>query len=690
MKSLLASLIFLACVLSGLSQSQSIVQLNVYAGTQRNEIAATSGVTNFWPDNSNSIWNSIAVMFTQNIISVTNSTILNVVAASSNVTVGITTRTAYVSVNGISNVVASGDIISGTTGGVTYLTGTGLTGAVFSGNASGAVTGSVLYVAGMGLTGAVFSGSASGTVTGSVLYVNGSTNPPVALTTNVFYVDADRGNDSTAVRGRYDLPWRTVEAAGHTANGNTRNIVWVRPGVYTLTNSAFPSSTTAPPAFHLEPGVLIQLTSSAAWAGFPAQAGTTTKTVITGNGVLSDYGRTNASARILSIAGAGVDVTCDAMFLAGHSSINNSITYGPSIIRCRQFFSSNNSGDVNVILVNLSSTVTSDIDIISDTIGTHLGWSSGGVIWSDTPRVSWFSAGSGYQGRARWRTRFINTGYGIGSLSDGGHFHADIAYIGGHSNFSGSALSSIIGIPGGAFNYVGWTFGSYYQRYGGVGDFRPYVNNQMIHFKADNFVSFSSNGLFTVFLEHSGNGTYTGATNAVLVEADNFLATAAPHVFSAASEFATSTLYTRFTRGLFPRVFLRRAEDASPFNIRVTVLDSDLVQSSWTNGEAVFRLDLASSSYSNTNGPAGYWRNNQLELVNSRVRSFGTNSHITCLSSNNNVILRNSFLLGTNPVSMSTGGFESNNVFSYGGWLQGTTQAGWNVNGVLNIEPTLR
>jgi hypothetical protein len=511
----------------------------------------------------------------------------------------------------------------------------------------------------------------------------------VTVTTNLFFVDPSVGNDATAQRGRVDLPWRTVEAAGHAASGYNSNVVWVRPGRYTLTNSAYPSSTTAPPMFWLDSGVHLGITSSATWAMFPAQSGTTHKTIIRGHGVLSDYGRTNTSGRVMTLAGNGVDVEVAELRLAGSNSINNTITYGGSRIRAGLITSSNNSGDVNVYLLGFGNTVTSDIDVDIDVWGTPPTW--GGTLFATTPRVQFITAGSGYNGQVRARAKLVNTGFGIGHLSDGAMFHADHAYVGGFTGFVGAACSSIIGIPGGAFDHTAWSFGSYNQMYGSATDFRPYVQGQTITLTADSFVSFTSNTVFGAFLEHAGNGTYTGATNSVIITARRFLAPNASTVFYVSSEFSTSTLYARLTRADFPQKFLRRAEDANPFNIRVVIEDSELVQLPWTNAAPVFDLGLVEpSSYTNTNGPAGSWRNNKLELKGTRVTAFGTNLHINCLTSNNNVVLRNSFLLGTNPIAMSTGGFVSNNVFSYGGWIQGQTNAGWNVNGVLNIDPTLR
>lgn len=83
---------------------------------------------------------------------------------------------------------------------------------------------------------------------------SGSSYTPPTTWQNVAWVDQIRGNDSTALLGRPDIPYRTISGASSsalTAGGNW--LVHIRAGTYTDTG-LLPGNATTNIAYHYDPG----------------------------------------------------------------------------------------------------------------------------------------------------------------------------------------------------------------------------------------------------------------------------------------------------------------------------------------------------------------------------------------------------------------------------------------------------
>jgi hypothetical protein len=138
------------------------------------------------------------------------------------------------------------------------------------------------------------------------LGISGGVVPIPVFAGKTLVVDSAHGDDETAIRGRFDLPYATISGAESAASAN--DTIHVRSGFYNETGLGVTDV-----HYQFDPGVVVNYTGPSTVPVFSFFEGTTR---IRGSAILRNS-NTGSGGAVLSVSGGTIDVECSAFDMAG-------------------------------------------------------------------------------------------------------------------------------------------------------------------------------------------------------------------------------------------------------------------------------------------------------------------------------------------------------------------------------------
>jgi hypothetical protein len=493
------------------------------------------------------------------------------------------------------------------------------------------------------------------------------------VSTNLIYVDASTGSDSTGTRGNAALPFLTPNAA-LAAVLTTNDLVYVRAGRYALTNSLNVGSGVTR-QFYFEPGAVVTTTNLATYNIFNFPAGT---------GNLRVYGSGSFDTRGSSSRVVGDTAGTSTLVFEFDSALSGTRTFGMAgaadvLIRGR-FAASTNEGLASLVgsVIDLRSSIKGMVDI--DTMGFA----------NVSPVNGLISVGFSQKGIIRVREMLSAgplvtvTGNNVDTLIE-----FDSAVGGTRTNHQTTALfnANVSSVPTINQRLVIRGKTVLNSNAVNVADLRPWSQGEAHILDVDYIDHRRASPVFAAYPEFgAANGV---KTNWVVLKSR--VIQSAGGLLSGGTEGNMGEVWCEFGRaevaGSFATVY---SDSTSPgFGQRYIFVNSTLVQHS-TNTSTGFV-----TGYTTGLVAADYVARQLLELRNSRVILTGTNLPFrfegAAGSATNRckVSLIGSTIITSNTVASGSSATHSNTVYSVGS--ASTTDFGLGVvtNGALIIAPWL-